>query len=429
MQQPRALGVLRISQLTDATTSPDRQRGTIHQCARHLGLTLVAEAADLGISARSKSPFERPSLSFWLHRPDEYDAIVWSHVDRAVRSVTHMAELVAWARQHERTLAFGGQEDGGPLVVPPRADDAVVRRSMELARIAEQEAHTLSTRLTNSHAALRMIGRYGGGLVPFGYRKAPHPSGSGWCLAPDPDSAALVLAIVSDVRSGMSLISIPRKLSDAGVPVPRDRHAQLQGRPMGGRRHGRDFERFRWTSGTLSKVLRSPSLMGHRIHKGETVRGLDGTPVLIGPPLLTEEEFGVLQDHLQARSSGNRHRRPTNALLTAIAHCSGCGGRMYFAARKGYPHGDYACRATARGDVCPAPASMRSDWLESYTVAQYREMTKTDVPVTRERLLESGARVTVTKGRCGGGPARSAGPDTSRLSFALGSGNGVRHAC
>ncbi|MEV5815283.1 recombinase family protein [Streptomyces mutabilis] len=425
-QQTRALGVLRISQLTEVSTAPDRQRATIHRCAEQLGFALVAEAADLGVSARSKSPFERPSLSIWLRHPAEYDAIVWSHVDRAVRSLAHMAELVAWGRQYSRTLVFGGQEEDSPIVVPPQADDAVVQRCMDLAKVAEQEARTLSARLTSSHAALRMTGRYGGGLVPFGYRKAPHPSGSGWCLAPDPESAALVRAIVADVESGMSLIAIARKLNDAGVPVPRDHHAQLKGRSMGGRRHGRDFEQFRWTSGTLSKVLRSPSLMGHRIHKGQTVRGPEGSPVLIGPPLLTEDEFGSLQDLLRARSSGNSTRSRTNALLTAVAYCSGCYGRMYFAARKGYPHGDYACRATARGDVCSAPASMRSDWLETYTVTQYKEATGTDVPVTRELLLENGARVTVAKGRCGGGQARLAGPDTSRLSFTLGSDDTVR---
>lgn len=428
-QQPRALGVLRISQLAEVTTAPDRQRATIQRCARHLGFALVAEAADLGVSARSKSPFERPSLSIWLRHPAEYDAIVWSHVDRAVRSLAHMDELIAWGRQHSRTLVFGGREDECPIVVPPQADDTVVQQCMDLAKVAEQEAQTLSARLTSSHAALRMIGRYGGGLVPFGYRKAPHPSGSGWCLAPDPDSAALVRAIVADVETGMSLIAVARKLNDAGVPVPRDHHAQLQGRPMGGRRHGRDFEQFRWTSGTLSKVLRSPSLMGHRIHKGQTVRDPAGAPVLIGPPLLTEDEFGSLQDLLQARSSGSRPRSRTNALLTAVAHCSGCDGRMYFAARKGYPHGDYACRATARGEVCSAPASMRSDWLESYTVTQYREATRTNVPVTRELLLENGVRVTVAKGRCGGGPARLTGPDTSRLSFTLGSGASVKRPC
>ncbi|MFF9495726.1 recombinase family protein [Streptomyces flaveolus] len=419
-QHPRALGVLRISQLTCVTTSPDRQRCTIRLCAEQLGFSLIAEAADLGVSARRKSPFERPSLAIWLRHPDEYDALVWSHVDRAVRSVAHMAELIAWARRHARTLAFASPDDDGPLVIPPQADAGVVQRCMDLAKVAEQEAQTISTRLTNSHAALRSIGRYGGGLVPFGYRKAPHPSGSGWSLAPDPDSAALVHAIVKDVRQGLSLIAIARKLNDAGVPVPRDRHAQLQGRPMGGRRHGRDFERFRWTSGTLSKVLRSPSLMGHRVHRGQTVRGPEGAPVLIGPPVLTEDEFGSLQELLDARSVGSRPRSRTNALLTGVAHCAGCDGRMYFAARKGYSHGDYACRATARGDVCPSPAAMRSDWLESFTVTRYREAMEDDLPVTRQLLLEAGVRVTVAKGRSGGGPDRLIGPDTSCLSFTLG---------
>ncbi|MBQ1099845.1 hypothetical protein KBY55_28240 [Streptomyces sp. b94] len=49
------------------------------------------------------------------------------------------------------------------------------------------------------------------------------------------------------------------------------------------------------------------------------------------------------------------------------------------------------------------------------------------MPVTRDRLLASGARVTVAKGRCGGDTARLTGPDTSRLSFTLGSDNAVRH--
>ncbi|KOG33528.1 recombinase [Streptomyces resistomycificus] len=343
---------------------------------------------------------------------------MWSHVDRAVRSVAHMAELVAWGRQHARTLVFAMPEAGHPIVVTPRADGCTIRRCMELAHDAEQEARTISNRLTSSHEALRAAGRYGGGLVPFGYRKAPHPSGSGWCLAPDPESAALVRTIIEDVHAGRSLIAIARRLNESRVPVPRDRHAQLQGRPMGGRRHGRDFERFRWTSGTLSKVLRSPSLMGHRTHGGQTVRDESGDPVLIGESLLTNDEFDVLQDALLRRSNGTRSpRRGTTALLTGVAYCSGCDGRMYFAIRKGYPYGDYVCRTTARGEVCPAPAAMRSDWLEGYVLSRYRRVAATDGDVPRERLLRDGVVVTVGKGRSGGAPSRLTGPDTSRLTF------------
>ncbi|UXY28087.1 recombinase family protein [Streptomyces sp. HUAS TT20] len=129
---------------------------------------------------------------------------------------------------------------------------------MDIAHDAEQEARTISARLSDSHEALRAAGRYGGGLIPFGCRKALHPSGHGWCLTPDSETAAVIRMIVHDVHAGQSLTAIACELNASAMPVPRDRHAQLQSRPTGGRRHGRDFGRFRWTSGTLSKVLRSP---------------------------------------------------------------------------------------------------------------------------------------------------------------------------
>ncbi|MEI5522607.1 recombinase family protein [Streptomyces brasiliscabiei] len=368
------------------TTSPDRQRACIRLRAEQLGCTLIAEATDLGVSARKMSPFERPALSPWLRRPDEYEVIVWSHVDRAVRSVAHMSELIEWGQRHATTLAFGMPEERQPLAVTPQADGDAIRLCMNLAYAAEQEARTLSARLTGAHEALRAKGRYGGGLVPFGYRKAPHPSGVGWCLAPDPETIPVVRAIVDDVHSGLSLVAIAHKLETAGVLVPRDRHAQLQGRPTG---------------------------------EGQTVRDTNGAPVLIGPPVLTEEEFQALQDVLSTRSNGTRAKRRETSLLIGVAHCAGCGGRMYFATRKAYDYGDYVCRASARGTTCPAPAAMRADWLDEYTVSRYREAFAVDGEVTRERLLRDAVRVTVAKGRSGGGPERLAGPDTSRLTFTV----------
>ncbi|MGW1745860.1 recombinase zinc beta ribbon domain-containing protein [Streptomyces sp. NPDC002092] len=170
----------------------------------------------------------------------------------------------------------------------------------------------------------------------------------------------------------------------------------------------------------MSKILRTPALMGHRVHRGKTVRDAEGSPVLIGPPLLTEEEFQALQDVLNARSNGIHPKRRETSLLIGVAHCAGCGGRMYFATRKAYTYGDYVCRASARGTTCPAPAAIRASWLDEYTISRYREAFTTDGEVTREQLLRDGVRVTVAKGRSGGGPEWLTGPDTSRLTFALG---------
>ncbi|MEU6391344.1 recombinase family protein [Streptomyces sp. NPDC046939] len=412
---------MRLSNVTAVTTSPGRQSATVHQGAERLGLDLIAVAADLGVSARKMSPFERPVLSAWLRKPDEYDFLVWSHVDRAVRSVAHMSHLLAWAEEHATTLVFVMPEERHPLVVPPHANGKVTRRCVDLAYAAEHEARTISARLTSAHEVLRASGRYAGGLVPFGYRKAPHPSGSGWCLTPDAEAAALLRAILERVYAGESLMSIARGLNEVNALVPRDRHAVLQGRPTGGVRHGYTFEKFRWTSGTLSKVLRSPSLMGHRIHRGRSVLDDNGHPVLIGTPVLDESEFRALQEILSARSNGTRQSRgPRSRLLTRVAHCSACGGRMYYRSRKLYAHGDYVCAAAANGLRCPAAAAMRSDWLEDYVIDGYRRMTGARGPVSRADLLAAGVRVTVAKGRCGGDSTRLAGPDTSRLTFAMG---------
>ncbi|WP_353943099.1 recombinase family protein [Streptomyces sp. HUAS MG91] len=416
----RALGVVRLSNVTKVTTSPGRQRATVQYLAEQAGFTLIGEAVDLGVSARATSPFDRPALGPWLRRPGSYEAVVWSHVDRAVRSVGHMSDLIAWGCAQAVTLVFGVPGESGPLIVSPEAGGATVRLAMDLAYAAEQESRAISSRLTDAHEALRAAGRYGGGLVPFGYRKAPHPSGTGWCLTPDDESASLVHAIVNRVLSGHSLTAVARWLNEEDALVPRDRHALLQGRGTGGTRHGLTFDRFRWTSGTLSKVLRSPSLMGHRVHQGRTVLDGDGRPVLIGAPVLDEGTFRTLQDLLTIRSNGTRRtRRPTSALLTRVAHCAGCGGRMYYRARKPYPYGDYVCAAPAKGLRCPAAAAMRSDWLEGYTVESYRAATGTRGPVSRADLLAAGARVTVSKGRCGGDTTRPTGPDTSRLAFTM----------
>ncbi|MFP3991900.1 hypothetical protein U9R90_31395 [Streptomyces sp. E11-3] len=63
---------------------------------------------------------------------------------------------------------------------------------------------------------------------------------------------------------------------------------------------------------------------------------------------------------------------------------------------------------------------MRFDWLDAYAIDEYRRTIAPDVEVTRELLLHSAVRITVSKGRCGGGPERLIGPDTSRLSFTVG---------
>ncbi|MFE4291694.1 recombinase family protein [Streptomyces sp. NPDC056647] len=98
---------MRLSVLTDETTSPERQREADDIAAAALGIDFgegdqLREAVDLDVSASAFGPFDRPQLGGWLARPDDFDALVWWRFDRAIRSMAHMHELAKWASSTER---------------------------------------------------------------------------------------------------------------------------------------------------------------------------------------------------------------------------------------------------------------------------------------------------------------------------------------
>lgn len=382
VNQLRALSAIRLSVKTDETTSPSRQRAANSNEAARRGAIIVGEAEDLDVSATKTTPFDRPELGSWLQRPDEYDMIIWWRMDRAVRSMADMAELGRWAKDNGKLLVFAEGPGGAPMDLDMRTASPVSELIMTLlAFSAQMEAAAIRERVTGAMAALRSQGRYAGGLVPYGYEKIPNPDGPGFKLAPDPEAVKVLSGIIRDVLDGQSLTAVAMALNESGVPVPRDYQAIKAGREPGGTRHGRKIERFKWTAGTLSKVLRSPALMGHRTHQGKTVRDRDGKPVLIGEPVLTREEFDALQEHLnELTPQKNRSRKDTKALLLGVAKCAGCNGNLYLSKRVG--GADYNCRATARGEKCKSPAGIRADWLERYVEDEFLALVG-DMKITK----------------------------------------------
>src|SRR4051812_22379701 len=105
-QQMRALVAIRLSNVTDNTTSPARQGKKTRGWCDNNGAKVVGEALDLDISASKVAPFKRPELGKWLAKPHEYDAIVFWRLDRAVRSMADMATLGQWAKTHGKLLVF-----------------------------------------------------------------------------------------------------------------------------------------------------------------------------------------------------------------------------------------------------------------------------------------------------------------------------------
>jgi hypothetical protein len=81
----------------------------------------------------------------------------------------------------------------------------------------------------------------------------------------------------------------------------------------------------KWAATALRNMLRSKALLGYIHHKGETVRDADGMPIQVGEPLVTLDEWDLLQAALDTVQAGYLSARPAEASpLAGVAVCLGC---------------------------------------------------------------------------------------------------------
>lgn len=380
--QLRGLSALRLSVLTDETTSPERQRAANAAAASALGIDLgEREAVDLGVSASKTTPFERPELGAWLRRPDEYDAIVFWRFDRAVRSMDDVHELAKWARSHRKMIVFA-EGPSGRLVLDFRNPlDPMAQLMVTLfAFAAQMEAQAIRERVASAQAAMRLMPlRWRGSRAPYGYLPAPL-DGGGWTLEQDADAVRVIERIVKALVSGATVNAITHALNDDGIASPADHWAAHKGR--------KPQPPTRWNSTTVTRMLRSETLIGWKVSGGVPVRDAEGSPVLATrDPILTRAEFDAVRALLDGRSVENSERSDTDALLFGVAHCASCGGRMYWNSQESRPgqRPTYRCGASARGEACEHPTNIRADWVDDYVTEEFlRVLGALEVTQTRK---------------------------------------------
>ncbi|MFJ9108200.1 recombinase family protein [Streptomyces sp. NPDC102283] len=387
----RGVRCVRLSVLTDETTSPERQRDADDAIAAELNISFgegdaLREAVDLDVSASKVAPFDRPALGSWLARPDDYDALVWWRFDRAIRSMSDMHDLAKWAKAHRKMLVFAEGIGGGKLVFDFRNPmDPVSELMMTFFAFAAQvESQSISDRVTGAMAAIRRMPlRWrGGGRPPYGYMPAPMAAefgGVGWTLVPDPDAVKVIERIVRELLEGTTVSAIAAGLNADTVPSPRDHWAVKMKRAKGGKTGGakgshvvRDV--FKWTPAVITRMLRNETLLGWKMHQGKPVRDAEGNPVMAtAEPIMTREEFDRIGAVLDSRSIDNKERTDTDALLLRVIHCDSCEGRMYRDKMSATTNQTpiYKCNAHGRGIKCEAAAHVRADWVEEYVTAEF----------------------------------------------------------
>jgi len=354
----RLLAVVRLSDLTDETTSPERQRTKITTYAKLHEHEVVGLAEDLDVSG-AVSPFDRPQLGPWLKRPDDWDGLIVAKYDRLTRSLLDFLVLYKWLSDRGKTLIW---------IDPPLDFSTPFGKAMAnvLITFAELELAVISDRIREAWHALREAGKWPGGTVPFG-RIPVRAEPNGWRLVPDPEYAPVVVEMVRRYLAGHSLHMLARWLNEQGVPPSRDAQRLRTGKPAKGKG---------WTPATVQKVLTSPGLAGHVVAEGEPLRDRDGLIVRI-EPLIPPEDYERLQAGLKDRAYG---RRNNASRLLQVAFCALCSSPLHATSAKESASTErvfryYLC-GEGRKSACPANR-VPAEYLENLAARLFLSLVGT----------------------------------------------------
>ncbi|MFB6536659.1 recombinase family protein [Streptomyces noursei] len=372
----RVIGVVRLSDKTDVSTSPERQQASIANAAAARGAKLVGWAEDIDVSASQKSPWERPELSQWLNRPEQWDALMFWRLDRFVRKVSDFAEMIKWCQAHDKNLISATE------TIDIRSPIGRVIAYI-VSAFAEMEAEAIRERVSGSHDYLRKNGRWGGGLAPYGYQAEPVPGGKGVRLVEDPEAADIVREIAVRVLARESYLSIAALLNERGVPSPTNQRNINAGRPID--------PNITWTSKSVASIIGSERIRGRVEYKGEVVRDDEANAVLRGPELVDAVTWRAVQQEFARRGRPDRRRAASAHPLLGVIFCSSCQERMYqgWATEKGRPdRRTYVCRSRARGRRCEAPSSVSADAVDKYAEEQF--LSKVGAWPVKVEVVEAG---------------------------------------
>lgn len=299
-----------------------------------IGGDIVGWARDIDVSALKTTPWEREELRDWLDRPEDWDAMVWQRMDRAVRNMGDMADLGRYAKENHKRLIFASGPGGAMLELDFTSPMSELIMLI-LAFAAQLEGQTIMERTQGAAAYLQSLGRWPGGVVPYGWRPGRRmfaDGNEGWWLYlhshedPTKDTATIRRGMVARAIAGRSYSEITRWLIESQAITPRDFRSMLATPP-------RDPDpKSTWNVTVVREMLTSPMLRGHLTKKdGALVRNVDGTPVLQGEALIDDATWYDLVDavtRLGSGTAGQPRRRDGHPLLGVLV-CGACGANMY----------------------------------------------------------------------------------------------------
>lgn len=327
---PRLAIYVRRSLETDTSVSLARQEAALKAMAVKLGGTFDPETdvyIENGVTASGKK--FRPALEVLLRRIDRYDGLLVWEFSRLSRSPRETS--IIRTRLLEHGCEIYSHEEAWVTLFGPTAFLIEI-----LAQQGQEEINKTSARVTDSNRFKSTLGLHRGGAAPFGMVTAARPSQIGGrtaavqVLVPDErpipatdgvlTRAGVVREAARRILDGDSAGAVARWAAAAGVPSPR-----------GGV----------WSSGTVTRMLRNPALIGQVIHHGRVVSDSTTTPPSGYEPVLDTVTWVRLQSLWEAPRPVRRG--PREALLRGLVRCGHCAAPMSIGASN-TPNPVYVCR-------------------------------------------------------------------------------------
>lgn len=302
---PRALLSVRLSILTDDTTSPVRQELDLWRKANDDRVRVVGVARDLNVSATKVPPWKRRELGKWLNdRSPEFDVLMFWKLDRFVRRILDLQVIINWCQEYGKNL----KSLHDPIDLSSTIGKTIVSL---IAGMAEIEAANTGIRVASvwQHAKTQetwIIGR-----PPYGYA-TEKDKGEKVRLVIDPMGRRILRWAYGAALRGVSASKMAKILNRAGVP---------------GANGGK------WTSTTLLIQLRNPAIKGLRVEvsgrsgrkRSKEVLDAKGNPIRVADPILNRGEFDELQDALDRASRTNENPWTAGATkFLGVIVCRNC---------------------------------------------------------------------------------------------------------
>ncbi len=195
----------------------------------------------------------------------ETDGLIAYDLDRTARDPRDLEDLIDAVEQ--RTPRLPVESVTGSLRL---ANDSDVTMARVMVAVANKSSRDSSRRIKRKHEELAQLGKYaGGGARRFGYESDG--------VALREDEAKELRWAVDGVLAGRTVSSIARELDERGV---------------------RPVKAQRWSSKSLTDILRSPRIAGLRVHRGEVVGPADW------PAIIDQDTHDELVATLSQRSKG-----------------------------------------------------------------------------------------------------------------------------